>query len=354
VDVPPVGQEVTVELEHVDRLKGLDQPLPNQVIVSRARQPAPGSIFTFTVAPPTFFVELIMTGEDRILALPGSPGQGDAEIVLFSLGDNFPGGVSGFQYSLVHTDEIHVTDVRIAPEMLDTLPGLDAIEFASFAFGPTAVDPDELFLGDDPECEIPDGTPHGNSLVADVHFGVAEEPGHNLPATTTIQTLSIDFEQARPFESVDDPPQIGGFEWRDCQRALGGEPVKTRIQVRGKSQAVSRRDPHLVAFDAIGGNQVPGDLNQDGATDLTDALALLAALFLGDPAEFPCGDGTIEHEANKTLLDGQPDGNVDLSDAIVGLRFLFLGGPAHWLAVPGEEAAACVAIPGCGLIFGCE
>ncbi|MBI4585137.1 MAG: hypothetical protein HY717_14085 [Planctomycetes bacterium] len=93
--------------------------------------------------------------------------------------------------------------------------------------------------------------------------------------------------------------------------------------------------------------QVPGDCNQDGAADLSDAICLFGTLFLGDPARFPCGDGTPGHEANRSLLDWQPDGQVDISDGIGILLFPFTGGPRHPLAVPGQETSACAAITGC-------
>ena len=59
---------------------------------------------------------------------------------------------------------------------------------------------------------------------------------------------------------------------------------------------------------------VRGDCNDDGNVDISDAVATLGFLFLGegDPG---CGDA----------CDSNDDGTVDISDAIATLGVLFLG-----------------------------
>ena len=106
-----------------------------------------------------------------------------------------------------------------------------------------------------------------------------------------------------------------------------------------------------------GGQQTPGDCNQDGTVDISDALCVILVLFGGDgPLEFPCGDGTSETVGNELLLDGQPDGLIARSDVIFSLTFLFGGDTpaAHHLAVPGMEITACVDLPGCGSSAECQ
>jgi len=93
--------------------------------------------------------------------------------------------------------------------------------------------------------------------------------------------------------------------------------------------------------------QVPGDSDQSGSLDLSDAISIFGTLFLGSPKVFPCGDGSPSDSGNKALLDWQDDGAVDISDGIAVLRFLLLGGPAHRLGVPGDE------LRGCALVYGC-
>jgi hypothetical protein len=287
-----------------------------------------------------------MNGDDHVQAVPGEHGGGQANVILYSKGDNLPGGVSGFQYSISHTENIDVYSVLVDPSMSDAIPALGRVQFASFDFSPIGVDPNEIYMGDDPECELTPGEPQGPGILADVTFGIAEEPSHNLPATTTISTIQLSFEQAEPFASLDDDSFVGGFFWRDCHRG-SGDPVKTRIQVRGESVVPNRRDPHAITFEVVPPLQVPGDLNQDGFLDLTDSINLLQILFVGIPIPLPCGDGSFDAPGNLKLLDWQPDGGIDLTDVILTLSFLFLGEALHWMAVPGMETTGCVAIDGC-------
>jgi CSLREA domain-containing protein len=93
--------------------------------------------------------------------------------------------------------------------------------------------------------------------------------------------------------------------------------------------------------------QVPGDCNQDGRLDISDASCVLGFLFLGVPSRLPCGDGSSADPANVALIDWQPDGRPDLSDAVALLAFLFSGGAPHPAAVSGSETRGCVEIPGC-------
>jgi hypothetical protein len=107
--------------------------------------------------------------------------------------------------------------------------------------------------------------------------------------------------------------------------------------------------PTVVDPVIVGGEQRPGDCNQDGTLDISDAVCLLGFQFLGIPRRLPCGDGTLEHPSNRVLLDANGDRNVDLSDAVRLLSFLFLGQPPPPLCRgPRDEPCdVCVRIPGC-------
>jgi hypothetical protein len=87
--------------------------------------------------------------------------------------------------------------------------------------------------------------------------------------------------------------------------------------------------------------QIPGDSNQDCELDLSDSIFLLMHLFSAIPARLPCGDGTREDQANRTLLDSNGDGAVDLSDAIAVLEYLFLGEAPPILGTEPVPIAGC-------------
>ncbi|MBI4600700.1 MAG: hypothetical protein HY721_01955, partial [Planctomycetes bacterium] len=111
-------------------------------------------------------------------------------------------------------------------------------------------------------------------------------------------------------------------------------------------------DKREIAATAVS-RQLPGDCNQDGSLDVSDAVCVLLALFGGGPARLPCGDASASHSANAALLDWQGDGALDLSDAVASLQFLFRGSAPHVLsAAAGPEG--CVAIEGCPEDLGCR
>ena len=90
-----------------------------------------------------------------------------------------------------------------------------------------------------------------------------------------------------------------------------------------------------------GGLQMPGDVNQDGQLNLSDAVSVLTYLFQGAPAELPCGDGSAAAEGNRALLDSDGGGTIHMADAIYVLNFLYQGG------APPVLGTECVPIPGC-------
>jgi hypothetical protein len=79
---------------------------------------------------------------------------------------------------------------------------------------------------------------------------------------------------------------------------------------------------------AGGGIQRPGDANQDGKLDVSDAIWLLGHLFVGEHPVLPCEGRTAGNPGpgELALLDGNGDSRLDLSDAIYMLQYLFLGG----------------------------
>jgi hypothetical protein len=109
---------------------------------------------------------------------------------------------------------------------------------------------------------------------------------------------------------------------------------------------VSDLDGDGVGDDCVAAGQVPGDANQDGTLDLSDAVSLLGHLFGGHPEFLPCGDRTREDPGNTALLSANGDAFVDISDAVYVLQYLFAAGPPHALG-PG-----CIAIAGCPQVCG--
>jgi hypothetical protein len=95
------------------------------------------------------------------------------------------------------------------------------------------------------------------------------------------------------------------------------------------------------ACGGAGARQRPGDCNQDGRLDLSDALCLFGFLFGGGSEDLPCGVGGAGDPANVVLLDWNRDRALDLSDGVSVLVFLFQGGRPH---AAGRD---CLEIRGC-------
>ena len=117
--------------------------------------------------------------------------------------------------------------------------------------------------------------------------------------------------------------------------------VELRFESAGSSPHTFTTEVTVIEPVPEGGLQKPGDCNHDGTLDVSDGICLLGNLFLGEPAELPCGDGTSGHPGNVTLLDSNGDGTVNVSDAVSLFGFLFLGTPGPVLG------AECVPIAGC-------
>ena len=143
----------------------------------------------------------------------------------------------------------------------------------------------------------------------------------NLGLPGIVIGATEDWLVARPFEHVED-------------LELNGDGV----QDAGVSFLVDFRridDPAPRRFN-------PGDANDDGRIDLSDAVRILGTLFLGDDP-LPCLDA-----AN---ANGDP--RVDVSDAVFILGHLFLGQD------PGLPDASCSGIvgridPGCASYSACD
>jgi hypothetical protein len=97
------------------------------------------------------------------------------------------------------------------------------------------------------------------------------------------------------------------------------------------------------------GLQKVGDVNQDGAFNVSDSIALLNFLFAGGPpTALPCGDGKKTHQSNRNLTDLNDGGAgaIDISDAIYGLRFLFMSGPPPLQCID-PDCTNCIPIQSC-------
>ncbi|HZN01961.1 MAG TPA: hypothetical protein VFD06_00090, partial [Candidatus Polarisedimenticolia bacterium] len=127
--------------------------------------------------------------------------------------------------------------------------------------------------------------------------------------------------------------------------ATGADDVVVKVVFTDGTCGGSAEDTHTISFDTPGGLQKPNDMNGDGSLDISDPVATLNHLFLGGPGP-ACGDNTITHPSNLTLLDANDSGAIDISDPVFVLNFLFLGGPTPGNC-NGDVSCPCIVIPEC-------
>jgi hypothetical protein len=117
-------------------------------------------------------------------------------------------------------------------------------------------------------------------------------------------------------------------------------PGVTTVQCLAIDASGNRAECSFEVRVACGGGQVPGDCNQDGGVDLSDAVCVLGILFFGSSVA-PCDGAGLREASNIALLDWNADGAVDISDGVAELQFLFTGGREHGLG------RGCVPLSGC-------
>ncbi len=124
-------------------------------------------------------------------------------------------------------------------------------------------------------------------------------------------------DPSRPLSSWGEAPS-----WK-ASAALGGSPGADELT------------------PPVPGLQLPGDGNQDGSLDLSDAIHLLVRLFLSGSGALPCKGDSLAAGGNLVLLNSNGDLTVDLSDVVHVLRHLFQSGP------PPVLGTSCAPIDDC-------
>jgi len=89
-----------------------------------------------------------------------------------------------------------------------------------------------------------------------------------------------------------------------------------------------------------GGWQLPGDANQDGSLDLSDAYRMLIFLYRKEPL-LPCQGENLNGGGNRRLLDVNADGQVDLVDSIHLINYVVGAGSSPLLGKPCRRIRGC-------------
>jgi hypothetical protein len=215
--------------------------------------------------------------------------------------------------------------------------------------------PRELVLPDLDSDGIPDAVVAGGrgSTIVARYFGsgdgnlVDRDDFESGPRPNSVDAGDFDLDGkidvAVANWSLDDPSLATlGILFGD---GLGGFPRKLDLVPPGGFRKIT-----AVAVGQLDGAGAPpetrfrrGDSNADGKTDVSDSIAVLGFLFVGDPADLHC----------RKSADVDDSGVLDISDGIGVLGFLFLGDKAPPAPYPdcGVDGTAdplpCDSFPPC-------
>lgn len=152
------------------------------------------------------------------------------------------------------------------------------------------------------------------------------DPGTREFAVTATFLITFDDSELKEFGFVSPMPLLG----TERGNIYGGTAGSIRMFLEGEGTAAGQPFAYTCQTTAaweyvLAEDQaMTGDVTRDRAIDISDPVAILGALFLGQEA--PCMEAA----------DANADRAVDLSDAVHILAYLFRGGPAT-----PEEPVTC-------------
>jgi hypothetical protein len=168
--------------------------------------------------------------------------------------------------------------------------------------------------------------------VSDVEWVVPGEIG--ITATGSgeyrVELADVSLERMTLFLRLEGPDgtveENVRFDSGELGRRADGETIELDVSVNGKVCADTVFEVRAKLAESAVPSFVRSDCDDDGSTNITDAVVLLRRLFLGEPAPAKCD----------AACDSNGDRNLDVSDAIYTLSYLFAGG-----AAPPEPYPAC-------------
>jgi ELWxxDGT repeat protein len=229
-------------------------------------------------------------------------------------------------YSLWRTDGTEEGTIRVRDGFVAKPPYRFGFGFAE-ARGRLIFNADDGVHGN--ELWVSDGTPPGTSMVLDLTPGPADSMLSFARGSGDLAYFSAGTYPNLPAGLIEEGPW-GGDLWQtdgtpEGTKRLAVIPVGellggTIVRFEDQLLFTALDGPHgweIWSYPLGARPPLRGDANGDGRRDVSDAIAILGCLFLGQacPPE-SCG------------IDVNSDAKADVSDVISLLEFLFLGGAA--------------------------
>jgi hypothetical protein len=281
------------------------QPAPHQTSALFAGKIGPGTIDDMSVEGNTLAVE-VREGDTGTKTVYGA--------IVSQLTAGGAGGVQGWSLSAAVSDSLMLT-------------GASTVGTAG------AVTPDGIQNGGFEKTELVDPlrlnammVPQGQGAVSAIVCSFTLPITLDLQGTATVLGLTV----AAPGPQTADPSATfsGIVSWRDGLRG-SGQPVRNVATVNGETEQYCKCQAVTVSFilrEAV--EFLRCDPNDDGRSDIADAVWIVNELFRGGPAS-RCVDSA----------DCDDSGIEDLTDAVYCVNYQFRGGSAPPVPFPncGED-----------------
>ena len=246
--------------------------------------------------------------------------------------------VTELMYHPADTPDLEFIELQnIGAEPVDLTPVsfTDGIEFAFAGSAVTTLGPGELVLVVRNLHVFSSSYDTAGMRIAGQYKKRLENAGERIHLVYGANATIQDFTYAGAWY----PPADGGGYSIEIVDPRG--PLSLWSDPNGwQASLVAGGTPGAPPGTAVGGRQRPGDANQDGRLDVSDAVAYLRYLFGATGLPAPC-DGALNEGGNLALLDMNGDGRIDIADPAALLAYLFNHGPGHPLGTH------CLRIEGC-------
>jgi hypothetical protein len=246
--------------------------------------------------------------------------------------------VTEIMYKPAETEDLEFIEIQnIADTSVDLTPVsfIDGIEFSFAAGAVSQLGPDEIVLVVKNARAFASAYDTAGMLIAGEYKKRLENAGERVHlvygAGVTIQDFTYDPTWY---------PEADGLGSSLEMVDPAGAPELWSDPAGWQASAAAGGSPGVATGGVVAGRQRPGDANQDGELDISDAVGLLRLLFAGSGLAAPC-DGAVNAGGNLALLDANGDASLNIADVVALLAYLFNHGPPHALGT------SCVRLEGC-------
>ena len=225
---------------------------------------------------------------------------------------------------------------NIGNEAID-LEGFELASGIEFTFGPLTIQPGEFVVIVEDLAAFSSRYDTSEIDVAGVYARKLDNSGDRITLLGSLGEPILDFA----YSDVWYPSTDGLGDSLVIVDSLAPRETWSEQESWMPSSTIGGTPGFADGSGPTGGRQLPGDANQDGRIDISDAFSLLRRLFLGDAGPLPCEGASFDVGGNLVVFDVNGDAGVDISDVSGLLSFLFQGGQAPMAGLECRRVEGC-------------